>query len=361
LRVQADVLLVGSLPFETASEALRAGGELLGEHLPGVPDGEVGDRRIWIGFLPRTVYSRHPDLEVLRAPEGGVQHQPEEKPDVWEASFLFGIRDGVEALRFDELGYGRAAVESYREYRRLREEGVIPEGVRFQVCLPGTGSAVSYFFGRPEQWPRAHAAYHDAIRREIELVLAEAPAEDLQFQFDLAMEFVDLAAGDRKAIAHWPEATLEEKIQRHAAYLDELWKGVPDEALLGYHWCYGTWGGWPMNHMADLALCVRMSNEAKRRTGRRLHYVHMPVVADPDDAFFAPLSDLDIGDTYVYLGLVHPDDGVDGFRRRMDVARRHLPQFGIGGVCGYGRVSEDDLPRILDVHRACAAELRSSH
>jgi hypothetical protein len=198
MRRDADVLLVGSLPFDEAGDALRAGGETLGDHLPGVPDGEVGDRKIWIGFLPRTVYSKHPDLELIKAPEGGVQQQPDVKPDVWEASFLFGIRNGVTDLRFAELGYGRFAVESYQKYRLLREEGVIPDGVRFQVCIPAPGSAVSYFFGRPDDWPQAHAAYYDAIRREIEVIAAVAPPEDLQFQFDLAMEFVDLAAGVRQ-------------------------------------------------------------------------------------------------------------------------------------------------------------------
>lgn len=358
MRPDADVLLVGSLPFDEAGDALRAGGELLGSHLPGVPDGEVGDRKIWIGFLPRNVYSRHPDLEVLRAPEGGVQQQPDEKPDVWEASFLFGLREGVDELRFDDIGYGRFAIKSYNEFRRLRAEGAIPEDVRFQVCFPGAGSAVSYFFGRPEDWPVAHAAYHDAIHREIDKLLAVAPAQDLQFQFDFAMEFVDMAAGDAKGIGHWPDAVLEEKIQRHAAYLDEVWKGIPDEALLGIHWCYGTWGGWPMKDMPDLGLCVRMSNEAKQRIGRRLDYVHMPVVMDPDDGFFAPLANLDIGDTKVYLGTVHHDDGVEGFRRRMELAQRYLPEFGVGAVCGYGRLPADELPDVLALHRDCAAQLQ---
>jgi hypothetical protein len=83
----------------------------------------------------------------------------------------------------------------------------------------------------------------------------------------------------------------------------------------------------------------------------------MPVIRQPDASFFAPLADLDIGDTYVYLGLVHHTDGVDGFRQRVELARRYLPTFGIGSVCGYGRVAREDLPEILELHRACAAEL----
>ncbi len=123
--------------------------------------------------------------------------------------------------------------------------------------------------------------------------------------------------------------------------------------LLGIHWCYGTWGGWPMKDMGDLSACVRMSNEAKQRSAHDLSYIHMPVVAEPDDAFFAPLDDLDIGDTVVYLGLVHTD-GAEGCRERIALAHRHLDHFGIGAVCGYGRVDPAELPDIFRLHQACS-------
>ena len=166
-----------------------------------------------------------------------------------------------------------------------------------------------------------------------------------------------MAIGDKRLFAFFPHLTAEDKFQRYAAELDDLWQDIPDEALFGYHWCYGTWGGWPMVALDDLSLCVRMSNEAARRTGRRLDYVHMPVVKRPTAEFFAPLADLDIGDTKVFLGMVHHTDGIDEFRQRRDLARRYLPEFGIAGVCGYGRVDPNELDQVLAVHAACAAEL----
>jgi hypothetical protein len=42
----------------------------------------------------------------------------------------------------------------------------------------------------------------------------------------------------------------------------------------------------------------------------------------------------------------------------MELVRRHLPRFGIGAVCGYGRIDPAELPHVLAVHRDCAAELR---
>lgn len=189
-----DVMLVGSMPYDDAETMLRKAGPALRGHAAFLPDGEVGERRNWVGMLAQMVYSRHPELEETAAPPGRALEQP-----------------------------------------------------------------------------------------------------------------------DRDA------------------------EGPPLEELPG--------------------LCVRMSNEAASRTGRRLDYVHMPVVRHPTPEFFAPLADLDIGDTSVFLGMVHHTDGLDDFRNRLDLARRHLPDFGVAGVCGYGRVDPSELDHVLAVHAECATLL----
>jgi hypothetical protein len=356
----SDVLLVGSLPFDTPEEAFRMAGRLLRGHVGWLPDGEVEERKNWVGMLPELVFSGHPDLEETIRPEGPLE-QPDRDaerppPEDLDGFWNFRVKPG-RTLRFDDLEYGRFAIESYAVFRRLRDEGAVPAGVRFQVCLPAPHSAIDGFFEDNSQWPDVYDAYLDGIRREIAKILDAVPADDLVFQWDVAWEFVDIAMGEKNFFRFWPKLTPEEKFQRHAEQLDGLWQGIPDEALLGFHWCYGTWGGWPMAAMEDLELCVRMSNEAKRRIGRRLDYVHMPVVRQPGEAFFAPLDDLDVGDTKVFLGIVHHTDGIEDFRRRRDLARKHLPSFGIGSVCGYGRVEPEKLPEILRVHAVDAGEL----
>jgi hypothetical protein len=274
----------------------------------------------------------------------------------WGASWNFRIKPGHQ-LRFGDLIYGRFAVDSYGMFRRLREEGVIPSDVRFQVSLPSPHSAVDSYFEDADQWPEAYAAYVDGMKREIAKILEAAPPGDLVFQWDCANEIVDIAMGEVNAMKWYPKLSVEEKLERHAFQLGPLGDAIPDEALLGFHWCYGTWGGWPAVAMKNLKLCVRMSNEVARRVNRQVDYVHMPVVRQPDEAFFAPLRDLDVGDTRVFLGMVHHTDGIDDFRRRRDLAREFLPDFGIAGVCGYGRVDPNDVRGILDLHAANAAEL----
>jgi len=360
-RMRGDVLLVGSMPFDDAETVFRETAKGLKGHLGCMPDGEVGPRKNWVGMLPEFVFSKDPQLDVVSAPAGGQLTQPdlEEGEHIQESEgfWTFKIKPGVK-VRFDNLLYADFAIESYGTFKRLRDEGVIEPATRFQVCLPAPNSAINAFFTDTSEWPELHRAYQAGLNNEIRRILDVVPADDLVIQYDLAWECVDLAMGEANYFAFWPKSTVAEKWTRHTAFLDELWQPIPEETLLGYHWCYGTWGGWPMTEMKDLELCVSLSNEAVSRTKRRVDYVHMPVIKEPDDAFFAPLDGLKIGDTKVYLGVVHEDEtSIEPFRRRMQGARRHLREFGIGGVCGYGRIDPSDLPQVLRVHTDCATEL----
>ncbi len=67
---RSDVLLVGSLPFETAEKAFRAAAQGLRGHVGWLPDGEVAERTNWVGMLPLVVFPKNPDLEETLAPPG---------------------------------------------------------------------------------------------------------------------------------------------------------------------------------------------------------------------------------------------------------------------------------------------------
>jgi hypothetical protein len=55
--------------------------------------------------------------------------------------------------------------------------------------------------------------------------------------------------------------------------------------------------------------------------------------------------------------MVHHTDGIENFRRRRDLARKHLSSFPIGGVCGYGRHRPERPPDILRIHADDADDL----
>jgi hypothetical protein len=83
----------------------------------------------------------------------------------------------------------------------------------------------------------------------------------------------------------------------------------------------------------------------------------MPVpIERDDDAYFAPLDDLEIGDTELFLGLLHKEDGADGAKRRIAAAERHVGQFGVATECGMARDAErHEIAPLLALHREVAA------
>src|SRR5579875_3771464 len=173
-RAHSDLLLVGSLPAETTEGALRAAAELFGDLVFALPDGETGPRGAWVGYERERLTRPNPDVVVAQetaSPTGVPRH-------VYETP-VFGIRDGAQEIRFDRWPRIDEAIASYEMFRTLREEGVIAEGLRFQVGLPFPASAMNAFkadFGR--DYPIAARAYEDLVERELgRLVAAIPPAE----------------------------------------------------------------------------------------------------------------------------------------------------------------------------------------
>jgi hypothetical protein len=365
-RAAGSVMMVGSMPFDTVEESMRAVGSKLGAAVTAIPDGEIGPRKMWCMFLATDTYSKHPDLVESRRPSPAVITN-EDKPvgtkkvrpgAAPQYHWTFRLKDGSKRLDFGELGYAAAARNSYAVFRRLRDEGVIAKGVRFQVSLVATDSGTNVYFDDVADWPKIHEAYVRAMTAEISKMLETIPTDELLIQLDLAWEVVDLSIGDEQYFPWWPENTLDQKFERYIDGLAKLAPAVPEGVPLGLHWCYGTWGGWPMTEMPNLELCVRLSNEAVKRIKRQVDYVHMPMVPDPDDAFLAPLRKLDIGDTRVFLGLIHPQDGIDGAKRRIGLAKKYLKDFGVAGVCGYSRDDPSAFDKALEIHRDVARTLQ---
>jgi hypothetical protein len=122
---------------------------------------------------------------------------------------------------------------------------------------------------------------------------------------------------------------------------------IPPDVALGYHFCFGTLGGWPRFQPDDLGQAVELANAFVAASGRPVDWIHIPVLDRSDDAFFAPLQNLRPQGARVYLGAIH---NMARFRERVATARRYLPAFGLGAYCGFGRLPPSDLQVILDEH-----------
>src|SRR5262249_31923391 len=126
-RVESELLLVGSLPAESTESALRQGSELFGDLVFALPDGETGPRAAWVGYERERLMKPNPAFELVEATASptGIPRHAYETP-------IFKVREGAE-VRWDTWPRIDDAIESYGTFRALRDEGVVPAGVRFQV------------------------------------------------------------------------------------------------------------------------------------------------------------------------------------------------------------------------------------
>jgi hypothetical protein len=338
----SDLVLVGSLPADDTDAAFRAGAAMFGDLVAALPDGETGARAGWVGFERNTLLRPHPDIEVVS--ELGSPTRP---PRHFYETPSFKLREGVEELRFQTWPRIDEALASWHQFRALRDEGVIPAGLRFQVSLPFPTSALSAFRADfAHDYPVAGPAYEELLIRELGRLFSEVPAQDLAVQFDVCWEVLDL-----EDVVSWMG---DGAWERFAGPVQRITPHVPTEALVGFHLCYGTFPDWPMFEARDYSLLVRMANFAVEHAGRPVDWLHMAgpkYYRSEDRRFFAPLADLAIGDTRPFLGIVLPLDGVEGLKMRYATAKQFLDDFGVAMYCGFGRQPGRDGLETMREHR----------
>jgi hypothetical protein len=356
-RVSSDLLLVGSLPAGSTEDAFRAAAELFGDLVFALPDGETGLRAGWVSYERERLVRPNPGVDTVRETPSatGLPRHAYETP-------VFRVRPGVTELHWDSWPRIDDAIESYRAFAALRADGVIPDGLRFQVGLPFPSSALNGFKADfAADYPVAERAFEDLVARELRRLTAAIPASDLAIQWDVCYEVLDL-----EGVLAWTAPRGETgpgAWERFAGPVGRLTRLIPEEVLVGYHLCYGTFPEWPMYEARDMGLLVRMANYAVAESGRAVDWLHLAgprYLRSQDDRFFAPLRELRPGEARVYLGIVLPLDGVPGLLLRKATAARHLADFGVAMYCGFGRQPGKDGMETMRDHRQAALAARSA-
>src|ERR1700761_550957 len=312
-RVNSELLLVGSLPADSADSALRAAAAFYDGLVFALPDGETGPRSAWVGYERERLVRPKPDVVVVQETEAptGIPRDAYETPVV---------------------------------------------GIRPRATRPSPSSALSGFKADiAADYPVAARAYEDLVARELTRLTAAIPPNELAIQWDLAYETQDLEG----VLAWMPEGAWE----RFAGPVTRLTRLIPEEVLVGYHLCYGTFPEWPMYEARDMALLVRMANFAVAHSGRTVDWLHLAgprYLRSEDRSFFRPLTDLEPGDARVFLGIVLPIDGVAGLRRRQATASRYLSDFGVAMYCGFGRQPGADGTETMREHGRVVRTARSA-
>jgi hypothetical protein len=331
--------LCGSFPADTPEEVFRALADGLGGDLKRIPDGETGDRKGWFSS----------QLRALLATDGVEMSQATTASGDRQFPQLRFTRP-LDELDLSNLGYRSHASDSWAVFQRLRQEGVISDSARFQVCFP-TPVAVIGAFVSPEYQADFEPVYEAAVTREVAAILSEVPHDQLAIQWDVAIETAILES----SIPHWfgPDSDPFDEVVARLVRLGDL---VPEEVELGYHLCYGYHERKHFKEPEDLSLLVRKANAIEERLGRPITWVHMPVPIDRSDSeYFYALKEIQLTNVELYLGVVHSEDGAAGAQKRINAARGVLGGghfLGVATECGMGQYPSTAIGDLLAIHAA---------
>lgn len=333
---------VGGIPMDDAESVFRKLGTEMGSHVRRIPDGETGRRRMWISFV-KDILLQHPDMEV--DPDAAVfqfvQFDGKVVFEVNQLRFKAGVNPADVVF---ETGYADDAIRNFATFDRLQAEGAIPAGIKYQICM-ATPFAITCMFVAPSTRDDFQKVYGQHIADEVARIMAELPHERISYQWDVCQE-----------VLMW-EGYLDQN--QHPDYRDALpaqlsWLGglVPQDVDLGYHLCYGSPADEHLILPTDMGNLVEIANLVGAGATRKIDYIHMPVPDDRnDDAYFAPLRDLELPDgTDLYLGCVHHGDA-EGNALKLATAQRYAAVAGVGAECGLGRGKPERFDDVLEQHR----------
>jgi len=337
------VHFVGSIPLPDAETVFRTLAAGTGPHLKRLPDGETGIRKTWIRFLQQ-VLADNPAIEV-------ASDVPPFKFTQWDGKLLreiprLRVKPGA---RLDpatvKTGYADMAIESWRLFDRLQQEGVIPAGVKFQISLP-TPIAPTYNNMVPTDRPALIPVLTTHMLGEVAEIARTLPNDRIALQWDVCQEVIAWEGYYEPGPVDSRKETITELIA--------IGDGVPAAIELGYHLCYGP----ADEHCVqpkDMGIMVEMTNAVSSGVKRPIQFFHMPVPKGrKDDGYFAPLENLRLRpETELYLGLIHFDDA-QGDEARLAAARRHARVGGVSTECGMARGDPARLPSLLAAHTRAA-------
>jgi methionine synthase II (cobalamin-independent) len=339
--------LVGGLAAPTSTDAMTTTATILGRHLTRLTDGETGDRSQWIWW----------QIDKLVAIPGIRMGEPNVNPETGNPDYSvfpgLVVDEGI-VIPDRGLGYADAAIDSYAEFLRLRADGTIPDGVRFQVSVP-TPYAVVVAWSSGDSQANLWQPFKDALFDEVAAIQRAIPAGDLAIQWDVAVEIGALEG------VFTPIPALR-SFERVVSELVDCLEQVSPPAERGLHLCYGDYKHRHFKAPTDLGLVVRLANAVAETVS--MDFVHMPVDRDNgrSDSYFAPLHDLAVNGAELSLGVVDYENDSTRIDQLVAAASTAGRPFSVATECGMARLGERGesvtLEDLLRQHARVATAVR---
>jgi len=326
--------LVGSLPGDTAEEAMQLAMTSLGPHLRSLPDGETGVRRNWIISIIENLRT-HPDLELVK--EGDWSD--------YDKTPRLKVRRGHKLLGAS-LDFGHvAAVEASRPaFEKVRQGR--PD-LDFLVGIPGDFNMAMFSLG-PVAGLRHRRAFTEATVAEITRIHVILGDQAI-FQLEVPVELI--------LLTKLPEPARPLVARMFGRWVAQLAAASPSGARFGLHLCLGDMNHRAFGRMKDVRPLVLLTNAILARwpAGRPLEFVHAPLAAadEPpttEEAFYVPLAAMKLPAAVRFIaGVAHEEQSIDDQRRVLATVERLLGRpVDVASSCGLGRRDAAAARRTLE-------------
>lgn len=342
MRTERSMHLVGSLPAESANDAMHLAFTTCGKHLHTLTDGETGGD--WV--IPIVESLRKTPLLTART-EGNWSS--------YKDTLVLRVQPGA-TLEADALDFGRVSLfeTNYPLFQQLREEYNYPN-VSYQVGLAGDFDMAFLTLGLLPAL-RYRRVFQEATLREIKQIQAQADG-DVLFQIELPIELV--------FVSKMP-AFLQPAMGRLLAKgVLQLVSAAPAGTRFGIHLCLGDLNNQALGSMSTTAPLVALANALISRWPARqtLEYVHVPLAAGTNpppqhEAFYRDLSRLALPpDVRFVAGLVHEKPTMDEQHQVLKWVEQYIGRpVDIAAACGLGRrqrsVAETIMKRSVELIEA---------
>jgi hypothetical protein len=311
-----------------------------------IPDGETGDRQQWIFF----------QLGKFWQTQGLEQAASVDLSEGYEQMPKVRLGEGLspDDISWPNLGYADAYEESFRTFDKLRAEGVIPTGVRFQVEYPTPLASINAWIVDEDQ-DRLEPSYERALFADLDRLLAGIPHDQVAVQWDVAVEFGILERG----FGGSTHQSAEDVVTRLVRCVET----VPTDVPVGLHLCYGDYQHRHFMEPVSLKTQVDLANAVSSQAARPVAWYAFTVPQyQREESYFEPLAGLEASpETELYFALVpyHPDQQEEGTTEaQVALVDRFLPrgrEWGICTECGMARAEREEIPTLLDLHREILA------
>ncbi|KAK0267590.1 hypothetical protein LTS16_025189 [Friedmanniomyces endolithicus] len=339
------VHMVGSVPLPDTETVLRQCLASQPDRLKRIPDGETGFRGMFTTWQ-MLLFQASPDLCTKF-----VHNAPVESGEFTDEQVDAGIKTLKDAGPL-ETGYDTHAIQSYATFKKLKEEGVIPSAVRFQVSLATPPNVLTPFVQLPFQH-KVEPLYQDALYRSMRKLQDSIPHKELAIQIDMA---IDTAFAEGFLFKPWFGEGNIEKIKEYIVdYTVRMIGQVEKDVEVGLHNCYGDMEHRHWLEPTSLSIITERGLAIFAASPHPINFFHCPVpksALENLEAYLEPLKKLipefEKHGTDLYLGVVHYDDR-QATEKMIEVAQKVLGgfPFGVATECGMGRTPPGEVEGLL--------------